>query len=364
MRTFPVRPFEILKTRFLFVWLMNRFFKVATIWLALFPAAFFPARGQNPPLPPLPPPPPVPVAAAAAAQPGDGSYDFREPLPPGSSPMIDLRGPEAPVPTDAIDSGAPVNPPPPAKEKATELANGVRIGEKTINARIVEEEQVERSMVYPDDPESAWWETNVRYAFGRAQREMRPLLLLFTATWSEPAMQLSMEVFATKSFNEYVKQNLVICFLAYPKNITDAPPSMKWAKEQFKVAGYPSVLIFNPKGEVVRSLRSYRKGRPVDYFNELKQVCAPVLAQIEQEKHHLASTGYRFWRNPEGRSLFAKFVRRDDLLMTLKDANGQDWTIAINQLSEEDRRMANSFPRLDEVLRLQPPAPPGPSGNP
>ena len=91
--------------------------------------------------------------------------------------------------------------------------NGARMSEQIARSRIVDEYKSEKFLVYPDDADSAWWETNVRYAFARAQREMKPLLLLFTAVWRPEAMHLSEEVFSTKSFNNYVKENLVICYL-------------------------------------------------------------------------------------------------------------------------------------------------------
>ena len=251
---------------------------------------------------------------------------------------------------DPIDLTDPNSPPPMiAARVPRDQAGGAQMSEQVARSRVIEEYKSEKFLVYPDDPQSAWWETNVRYAFARAQREMKPLLLLFTAVWRPEAMNLSEEVFATKSFNNYVKENLVICYLNYPPNIKDAPRSMQWAKKEFKVAGYPSVLIFNPYGEVERSLRGYRKGRPVDYFNNLKGACAPALSLIAEQKKNLERRGYRDWRNPEGRTLFAKFVRREELLMTLRDGRGQEWTIAIKQLIPDDQALARSFPRIDQV---------------
>ncbi|MDF1815222.1 MAG: hypothetical protein P1V20_23685 [Verrucomicrobiales bacterium] len=271
-----------------------------------------------------------------------------EPVQEGDAPLIDLTSKDSPPPVAAATDSGSLNPPVPAED----MGNGSKMGARVSRSRVIEEYRPEKFKVYPDDPESAVWETNVRYAFSRAKREMKPLLLLFTAVWRPEAMDLSQEVFSTKSFNNFVKENLVICYLNYPPNVRDAPKSMQWAKKEFKVAGYPSVLIFSPKGDVERSLRGYRKGRPVDYFNNLKQACAPTLTELKMKKDSFARHGYREWRNSEGKGLFAKFVRRDDYLMTLRDATGREWTIAISQLAAEDRQMARSFPRLDQVVKL------------
>lgn len=253
------------------------------------------------------------------------------------APFIDLTDPDAPAPEIAAGIALP-------------HGTDARVSGQIARSGLIEEYRAEKILVYPDDPESAWWETNVRVAFGRAQREQRPLLLLFTAMWVPQAMDLSAEVFATRSFNEYVKENLVICYLDFPQNLKKAPRSMQWAKKEFKVVGYPSVLVFNPQGEVERSIRGYRKGRPVDYFDELKAACEPVLSSIEERKVHLRKSGFREWRNPAGQTLFAQFVRRDDELMTLRDGTGKEWTVAIAHLSEEDQTMARSFPRIDVLM--------------
>ncbi len=284
--------------------------------------------------------------------------------------MIDLSQPGAPLPYQVARSQGMLPPQgqqdrpklgevnivefPESSEE--DLGNGKSIGRQIGRSSLVDKKEKnpdQKALVYPDDPQSAWWETNPRYAFARAQREMRPMMLLFTAVWAPEAMQLSEQVFSSRSFNEYVKENLVICYMTYPRNITEAGEAKRWVKKEFKVAGYPSILIFNPHGEVQRSMRGYKKDRPVDYFNELKAACAPILADIEQQKASLINQGYRKWHNSEGRYIFARFIRRGDHLMTLRDCRGQEWTLQINQLAPPDQKMSRSFPRIDQVLRNQ-----------
>ena len=204
--------------------------------------------------------------------------------------------------------------------------------------------------VYPDDPESAWWEINPHYAYARAQREQKPLLLLFTGIWNNRAMALSQEVFSTKSFNEYVKENLVICYLNYPRNYTDAPDSLRRIKNKFKVKGYPNVLLFTPDGEVHRGITGYHPGRPVDYFNKLQASCFPLLSSIEEQKSKMEKYGFRDWSNYMGKIIFAKFVRRDDRLVALRDVSGQEWTFPINDLSPDDQRLVESFPAGPKII--------------
>ncbi|MCB1205634.1 MAG: hypothetical protein KDN18_15335 [Verrucomicrobiae bacterium] len=304
--------------------------------------------------------PPVP---SAPANPGNGAAPANRtpPSEPDFASVPDrvaLPGPAGPG-TPAPDPGpamiatplddlkpAPVNPVSPSTPP---VPQGATISQMQSDARVIEIDRPERVPVYPDDPESAWWEINPHYAFDRAQREQKPLLLLFTGVWNTQAMALSQEVFATKSFNEYVKEHLVICYLSYPRNYSDAPDALRKIKDKFKVRGYPNLLIFNPNGEVERGIRGYRTGRPVDYFNQLVTACTPVLESIKVQKAQLVTKGYRDWSNYLGKLVFAKFVERDATHTVLQDASGQRWTIPINDLAPDDQRMVESFPAVAKV---------------
>lgn len=278
------------------------------------------------------------------------------------APLVDLTDNHTVHPQDANQATTPVPQRPSERvgEKVVvpqvapqDFENGSSLsefkGRSRVSGKSERQYNAQRFKVYPDDPDSHYWETNVRTAFSRAQREMRPMLLLFTAQWRPEAMNLSHEVFATKSFNNFVKEDLVICYLNYPSNIREAPQSLQWAKKEFKVAGYPNVLIFSPEGEVVRAIRGYRKGRPVDYFNELKTVCAPTIAEIENKKSVRVNQGFRDWKNHEGKYIFGKFVSRNESTMLLQDAYGQNWTVTINQLTKDDQMMAYTFPKLEDI---------------
>lgn len=300
--------------------------------------------------------PPDPAPAPPAGEPNfatSGRAVPVNPAPGGAIPAPATPNPAAPVqatpvpsqpvmpiPARSVDPVQPATPPKPL---------GATVSPMQSRSRVIESLRPERVPVFPDDPESAWWEINPRYAFARAQREMKPLLLLFTGTWNTQAMALSSEVFSTRSFNEYVKENLVICYLNYPRNFTDAPDSLRNLKEKFKVRGYPNVLVFNPNGEVEKGIRGYRSGRPVDYFNQLKNHCHPVLQSIEAQKEDLLKYGYRDWSNYLGKILFAKFVEHDGTRVKFQDISGKRWIVKLNDLAPEDQKMVESFSPVDKL---------------
>lgn len=301
-----------------------------------------PAAGVGPAMPVSPA---QPVASEFATAPD--SVPVAEPVVSGAAVVMPTAAP-APASPPLAPARADLVPLPVAPTTA-QPPMGATISQMQSDARIIEPERAERVPVYPDDPESAWWEINPRYAFDRAQREQKPLLLLFTGVWNTQAMALSHEVFSTKSFNEYVKEHLVICYLNYPRNYSDAPDALRQLKDKFKVKGYPNVLLFNPNGEVERGIRGYRTGRPVDYFNQLVAACAPVIESIELQRAELVARGYRDWSNYLGKLIFAKFVRRDATHVVLEDASGQRWNVPANDLSPGDQRFVESFPAVAKI---------------
>jgi len=296
---------------------------------------------------PAPPPPAAPQAMPVAVPAAPGQDEFAPgPMTPGELPA------SAPSVTATIEPGEMVIPSKkPIITKPTDkvVPTGATISEMQSQSRVLEDQRPERVQVFPEDPDSAWWEINPHYAFDRAQREQRPLMLLFTGIWNTQAMALSQEVFATKSFNNFVKENLVICYLNYPRNYTDAPDALRKIKDRFKVKGYPNVLIFNPNGEVERGIRGYRTGRPIDYFNDLVGACRPVIESIRVQKAELVARGYRDWSNYLGKEIFARFVKHDGVRVVIQDASGQRWTIPLNDLAPEDQKMVESFPKVDKL---------------
>jgi hypothetical protein len=293
------------------------------------------------------------VAAPTLPPPGEPESTLPPALAPNQSAPLPASAPPASPPV-AVPIGPDMANPPvaapviPASVVPT-APTGATISEMQSQSRVIESLAPERVQVIRDDPESAWWEINPHVAFDRAQREQRPLMLLFTGIWNTQAMALSEEVFATKSFNNYVKENLVICYLNYPRNYSDAPDPLRKIKDRYKVRGYPNVLIFNPNGEVEKGIRGYRTGRPIDYFNQLVGACKPVLESISAQKAELVKRGYRDWSNYLGKAIFAKFVKHDRTKVIIEDASGQKWSVPINDLAPEDQKMVESFPPVDTL---------------
>jgi thioredoxin-related protein len=196
----------------------------------------------------------------------------------------------------------------------------------------------------PTDPNAAVWERNPHQAFALAKQTQKPMLLLFTGQWNSHCQILSSEVFASKTFNRYAKENLVICFLDYPRDPLDTPDALRLLKEKFKINGLPVLLVFDPDGHVIHQQTGYRAGRPVDYFEELKSVTDTQLTELAAKRKFLVSKGFREWTNNKGQKIFAQFVQRTESSVTLKSPSGETWTLETNTLAPGDQLFAQSFP--------------------
>lgn len=119
------------------------------------------------------------------------------------------------------------------------------------------------------------WQTDFEQARTQAAASNKYMLLDFTGSdWCSWCIKLDKEVFDKEAFKTYAKENLVCVKLDFPaKKKIDAKlqaQNKKLAK-QFKVRGYPTVLILSPKGDLVEKT-GYRKGGPAKYVDHLKGI--------------------------------------------------------------------------------------------
>jgi len=199
------------------------------------------------------------------------------------------------------------------------------------------------------EPGGVIWERNAVLAFHKAKTLQRPLLLLFTAQWNNLCQKLSEEVFASKTFNAFAKENCVICFVDYPRNSRDASEPMLRVKEKFQVRGYPSLIIFDPDGNVVQQMTGYRAGRPIAYYNELFSIVDPLCIHLRDRKKKLMTQGYRDWSDARGTQVFAQFVSHNSEKVMISGPAGDRWIFPISTLAAEDQALVRSFPEYEKI---------------
>lgn len=119
------------------------------------------------------------------------------------------------------------------------------------------------------------WETDLEIAKKRAKDEHKTILADFTGSdWCGWCIKLKKEVFDQPEFQDYAKKHLVMLELDFPRK-KELPPKEKAQNEklseEFKVDGFPSVLLLNARGKEI-SRTGYQAGGPAKYVEHLKEL--------------------------------------------------------------------------------------------
>lgn len=119
------------------------------------------------------------------------------------------------------------------------------------------------------------WETDLDVAKKRAKDEKKEILVDFTGSdWCGWCIRLKKEVFDQPEFQEYAKKHLIMVELDFPRKkklpAKEAAQNEKLSQE-FKVDGFPTVLLLDEKGKEV-GRTGYQKGGPASYVEHLKGI--------------------------------------------------------------------------------------------
>lgn len=117
------------------------------------------------------------------------------------------------------------------------------------------------------------WETDLEVAKKRAKDEHKEILADFTGSdWCGWCIKLKKEVFDQPEFQEYAKKHLIMLEVDFPQQkklpAKEQEQNEKLSQE-FKVEGYPTILLLKANGkEVART--GYQEGGPAKYVEHLK----------------------------------------------------------------------------------------------
>ena len=121
------------------------------------------------------------------------------------------------------------------------------------------------------------WMADYDAALKQAAAENKYVLVDFSGSdWCGWCIKLDEEVFSKPEFIEYAKANLICVLLDFPRG-KELPKAQKDANqallEKFQVQGFPTVLIFNPQGRLVKQT-GYRPDGAAKYVEFIKGVIA------------------------------------------------------------------------------------------
>lgn len=298
------------------------------------------------------------VATAACGIGKNGKDEAKKPEPYGSTGIPPhLRA-------DKNEAGTPV------------VAGGNMAGQQTLSPLFTPSEDI----VYtdPDNPEAAIpelatllsnnqrgpWEESEKIASQRSVREGKPMLIWFTNSQSSPMCKaLSQELFSTHDFGAWASENLVRLRIDDFVKISDPDMSIGDAtdlqlrikdynaklKKQYKVMGYPSLVMVSPGGEVVGRYRGFKRGEGKFMWGQLKQAKVVSDTAYNGWRAGMEKKGYREWSDRRGRKIFAKLVSYNKGNLVLIEPNGGRARTQESSLSDTDRDWISEQKKLRKM---------------
>jgi len=103
--------------------------------------------------------------------------------------------------------------------------------------------------------------TDFETAQKKAKEENKPLLVKFTGSdWCPPCKKLDAAIFSKKAFKTGAEKHFVVAVLDFPrkKKLPEGQLEKNRATAQeFGIRGYPTVLLINQKGKVIKKMVGY-----------------------------------------------------------------------------------------------------------
>ena len=102
-------------------------------------------------------------------------------------------------------------------------------------------------------------------------------------------------------------------------------------------AGYPSLHLLAPSGEVIGIYKTYRPGQEDFVWGQLKQGVSLAQSSQKSWRASLEKKGYRNWSNDSGKVVFARLGAYHEGQMILVEPDGQRIRTHEKSLSAGDR---------------------------
>jgi thioredoxin-related protein len=196
------------------------------------------------------------------------------------------------------------------------------------------------------------WETSEAVARVRSVREGKPLLIWFTNSAKSPLCKvLERELFTDPQFEAWADEHLVrlkvdAVFVSRGTTMSfDEADEKAYAvktqaealKKRYRVLGFPALVVLKPGGETLGHIRGYNSGDAPLVWGRLKHMASIASQSYRQWRADLETKGYREWKNPAGRAIFAKLAHYHDGTVVLIDPEGTRFRTHESKLSQADQ---------------------------
>lgn len=119
------------------------------------------------------------------------------------------------------------------------------------------------------------WQPDYDKALLKAKNENKPLLLVFAGSdWCAPCIRLDKEIWQTKEFNNYAKDNYVLYKADFPRKkvnqlLKDKAARNEKLAEKFNPKGYFPLVVVLDKNETVLGTTGHKRKEPKSYIRLL-----------------------------------------------------------------------------------------------
>jgi len=119
------------------------------------------------------------------------------------------------------------------------------------------------------------WHNNLDDAREIAKKEHKHILLVFSGSdWCAPCIKLEKQIWSSKAFQDYAKENLVLLRADFPRLNKNQPSKDQqehnnMLAENYNAKGYfPFVVLMDAQGEVLNQL-GYKNIEPESYIKAI-----------------------------------------------------------------------------------------------
>ena len=120
------------------------------------------------------------------------------------------------------------------------------------------------------------WMTDFTAAQKKAKDEKKLVLMDFTGSdWCGWCIKLNKEVFTTKEFTDYAKDNLVMVEVDFPRRkqlSDDQKKANEKLQSKYGAEGFPTIVVLNSEGKQVWKQVGYMQGGPKAWIAKLDEV--------------------------------------------------------------------------------------------
>jgi protein disulfide-isomerase len=129
------------------------------------------------------------------------------------------------------------------------------------------------------------WLTDMAAAQKKAKEEKKMILMDFTGSdWCGWCIKLNKEVFSTKEFADYAKDNLVLVEVDFPrkKKLSDEQKKANDAlQSKYGAEGFPTIVVLNSEGKQVWKQVGYMPGGPKAWIAKLDEAKGKKTASLK-----------------------------------------------------------------------------------